>query len=138
MPRKPQFGSIYQPTKSAGVKTSVWWIRYYVNGIQQSESSKSKRYTDAEKLLKERSAEIQTGQYAGPVAEKIKVSYLLDDLIQDFETNGKAVAWVRHVDKHLRPSLVSYALRGSPRITSGDTSTSAEERKSQTVRSTEN
>jgi integrase len=103
MPRKPQFGSIYQPVKKGGVKTAVWWIRYYVNGVQQYESSKSKRYADAEKLLKERQSEIQTGLYAGPVAEKIRVSTLLDDLIQDFETNGKSVEWVRHVDKHLRP-----------------------------------
>ncbi len=66
MPRKPQFGSIYQPVKSGGVKTAVWWIRYYVDGVQQYESSKSKRYTDAEKLLRERLAEIETGQYAGP------------------------------------------------------------------------
>jgi integrase len=103
MPRKPQFGSIYQPVKKGGVKTAVWWIRYYVNGVQQHESSKSKRYADAEKLLKERQSEIQTGLYAGPTAEKIKVSALLDDLIHDFETNGKSVEWVKHVDKHLRP-----------------------------------
>src|SRR5580698_8410700 len=99
MPRKPQFGSIYQPVKKGGVKTAVWWIRYYVNGVQQHESSKSKRYADAEKLLKERQSEIQTGLYAGPTAEKIKVSALLDDLIHDFETNGKSVEWVKHVDK---------------------------------------
>jgi integrase len=103
MSRKPQFGSIYQPVKKGGVKTSVWWIRYYVDGVQQYESSKSRRYTDAEALLKQRLVEIQTGAYAGPVAEKIKISELLDDLIQDFEMNAKSVEWVRHVDKHLRP-----------------------------------
>ncbi len=103
MPRKPQFGSIYQPVKKGGVKTAVWWIRYYVNGVQRYESSKSRRYTDAENLLKQRQAEIQTGEYAGPVAEKIKIAELLDDLIEDFETNGKSVEWVKHVDKHLRP-----------------------------------
>src|SRR5665213_4235147 len=103
MPRKPQFGSIYQPVKSGGVKTAVWWIRYYVNGVQQYESSKSKRYADAERLLKERQAEIQTGLYAGPVAEKIQIAELLDELIEDFEINNKSVEWVRHVDKHLRP-----------------------------------
>ena len=53
--------------------------------------------------MRQRLQEIDTGTYAGPVAERITVADLLDDLIADFELNAKSVEWVRYVDGHLRP-----------------------------------
>ena len=45
----------------------------------------------------------ETGVYAGPAAERVKVTELLDELIEDFENNDKSVTWVRYVVGHLRP-----------------------------------
>ncbi len=82
---------------------SFWWIRFYSNGKQIHESSKSRKYSAAQDLLKQRIVEMDSGQYAGPTAEKIKVATLLDGLIAVYETNDKSVNWVRDVDKRLRP-----------------------------------
>ena len=90
MPRKPQFGRIYHPKKKrpdgARVEIRTWWVAYYVNGSQTRESSKSQKYKDAENLLRRRIAELETGVYAGPAAERVKVTELLDELIEDSRT----------------------------------------------------
>jgi integrase len=44
------------------------------------------------------------GGVAGAVrSEKVTVAALLDELLADYEVNGKSVEWARYVDKHLRP-----------------------------------
>ena len=95
--------ALRRPSQTVRVETKVLWIEYYADGRQQRESSKSRRYKDAEALLRQRLAEIETGAYAGPLAERVLVAALLDDLIADFEENEKSVEWVRYVDGHLRP-----------------------------------
>jgi integrase len=107
MPRKPRFGSIYRRKKKrdhgAFVELPTWWIQFRHQGKRVRESSESTRYADAERLLRQRMEEVSTGKYAGPQAERITVAELLDDLITDFEDNGKSVEWLRYVDGHLRP-----------------------------------
>ncbi len=108
MPRKPQFGRIYRRKKRlpdgdlAELKT--WTIEYYVNGKQIRESSKSKRYKDAEALLRKRILEIDTGAYAGPSAQRVLVSELLDDRLKHYQRHyPKSLEWAEIVDGHLRP-----------------------------------
>ena len=57
----------------------------------------------AEHLLRRRLLEIEAGSYAGALAEKLTIGDLLDDLMADFEENGKSVEWMRYVAGHLRP-----------------------------------
>ena len=106
MPRKPRFGRIYQPkvTRPDGTKAEVktWWIAYYDRGHQVRESAKSRKYTDAEALLKKRVAEIETGTFA-PQTKRVTVADLLDAVLLDYETNNKTISWARYVDGHLRP-----------------------------------
>ena len=106
MPRKPQFGRIYKPKKKTPDGTRVeirtWWVDYYHNGGQVRESSKSRRYKDAEALLRQRVAEMENGAYA-PQAKRVTVAMLMDALLVDYETNDKSIAWARHLDGHLRP-----------------------------------
>jgi len=66
------------------------------------ESGGSEKYTDAENLLKQRVAEIHSGRFT-PGAGQIKVSELLDEVLADYEINGKSIGWARIVDGHLRP-----------------------------------
>lgn len=107
MPRKPQFGRIFQRTKRepGGIMITLptWWIAYYVDGAERRESSKSEKYKDAEGLLRQRQAEMHLGSIAPSNAKLAKVSALLDGLIADYELNGKSVEWARDVANHLRP-----------------------------------
>jgi integrase len=106
--RKPQFGRVFK-RKGQGpdgrvVEYGPWWIEHYDgHGKQHRESSHSTRYTDAERLLRKRQAEITSGAFIGHQAEQIRVSDLLDDLLADYEINQKSLAWAKYVDGHLRP-----------------------------------
>ena len=110
MPRRPNFGRIFKPKKKRPdgkrIEIAVWWIEFYHGGRQVRESSKSRKYKDAEGLLRQRLAELQGGNYAGPRAERVTVGELLDDLVADYETNEKSVDWCQHVCKHLRQHFV--------------------------------
>jgi len=97
MSKKPRFGRIYQRTKDG-----VWWIAYYDGRNKEyRESSKSTKYGDAERLLKTRHAQCLAGRILS--TDRTIVAELLDDLLADYETNGKSIKWARYVDLHLRP-----------------------------------
>jgi integrase len=97
MPKKPQFGSIYQ-------RGSVWWIKYYRDGKPFYESSESIKYSDAQRLLAQRRAEIVTGTHLENKARRLLVNDLLDALLRDYKINGKDYDWCERVTrKHLRP-----------------------------------
>src|SRR6185369_14882393 len=104
MTRKPQFGSIFKRRKKQPDGTMIelghWWIKYSVGGQTFRESSKSDRYVDAERLLKTRIGEVVTGAFHGPQIEKTTVACLLDDVLLDYETNGKAVRFARPAIEH--------------------------------------
>lgn len=107
MARRPQFGRIFRRTwkKADGTLTELptFWIEYYQNGKQRRESSHSEKYTDAERLLKRRHAEIVMGKGPRIGLEKVRVEALLDLLLADYEVNGKSLDWAKYVDGHLRP-----------------------------------
>ena len=68
---------------------SVWWISYYHGGKEYRESSQSESESQARKLLKKRLGEIGNGKLVGPIEEKVTFEQLADDLIKDYEVNGK-------------------------------------------------
>jgi len=94
MPSKPRLGSIYQRKKRLAdgsvIELQTWWVKYSKNGQIFRESSGGDKYADAERLLRKRTAEIFGGAFAGPQADRIKVGELLDDLLLDYQVNGKA------------------------------------------------
>ena len=106
MPRKPRFGRIYR-RKYNGQESGPWWVEFYVDHRQIRESSKSTRYSDAERLLRQRVSEIETDLYA-PQAKRVTVATLLNALLLDYETNEKSVSWAKYVDGHLRPFFWSH------------------------------
>ena len=120
MPRKPQFGRVFKPHRKLKdgrrVEIRTWYIEYYANTRQIRESSKSKRYTDAEALLRRRLAEMETGSYVQP--HRITVADLLDNLLYDYANNNKSIGWARYVDGHLRPFLghIKASSIDSPRL----------------------
>lgn len=96
-------GSIFQ-------RGNVWWVRYYRHGKGFSESSGSELKTKATQLLKKRLAEITTGSFVGPAAERVPVADLVSDLISEQKANGnKAVSWTeRRWNLHLKPFFEHY------------------------------
>jgi integrase len=66
----------------------IWWIAYYFNGREVRESSKSASEAVAIKLLKQRLAQIETGQI---VVDEKKLTFekLVEGLVTDYELNDR-------------------------------------------------
>lgn len=77
-------GSVYQRRDS-----NVWWIKYHRNGKPYRESAKTSNQRKAENLLKIRLAEIATGTFLGPQAERVRVTELAEDFLREYRINGR-------------------------------------------------
>jgi len=75
-------GSIY-------LRGKTYWIKYYRAGKPYRESSNSAKETDAKRLLKLREGQIEEGKFPGLRVEKILFDELAEDLITDYQMNGK-------------------------------------------------
>ena len=99
--RRPKgTGCVYQRPDSP-----VWWIKYSRNGKPYRESAKTTNQRKAENVLKTRLAEIATGTFIGPQAERVRVEDLADDFLREYRINGRKslddaqTRW----DLHLKP-----------------------------------
>jgi integrase len=79
-------GSVYRRKGSPN-----WWLKYYHHGKPIRESSGSTKKSEALNLLKEREGRIAQGQPLSLRVERIKVDELLDDVLRDYEANGKSL-----------------------------------------------
>ena len=68
----------------------TWWIKYSNDGQPIRESTGTKRFKAAESFLKNRIKEIEAGIYSGPQADRIRIEELLEDLLINYQVNGKA------------------------------------------------
>lgn len=75
-------GRIYQ-------RGHIWWVRYFSNGREFNESSKSEKRADAKKLLKKRLGEIALHRFAGPKAEKVTFAELIQDFLTDYRIKDR-------------------------------------------------
>ena len=109
--RKPHFGSIYQRKKKlpdgSVITLPTYWIQYSRGGRVYRESTKSDNYAAAERYLKRRQGELVTGRFAGLEPERVLISQLLDDVLEDFRANGKKSlnSVEGGIRLHLRPAL---------------------------------
>jgi integrase len=69
---------------------TTWSIAYSYRGTEIRERVGSRKRADAVRLLKARFAEIQSGKFAGPHAERVTVDELLADLVTTYEAQKKA------------------------------------------------
>jgi len=111
MQRQRGSGSIYLQKGS-----SVFWVKYYRNGKPFRESTHTTEEKAAAQFLKKRLAEITTGSFYGPRAERIKVQELAEDFLRDYRINGRKslddaeAHWKLHLEPffgHLRAVEVS-------------------------------
>ena len=84
-------GSIYLPNdpKNPGQKLQTWWISYYVNGKRKHESSKSRKKSDAQALLKRRMGEHALGLEMGDEAKRLTFEDLEAGFRRSYENNGR-------------------------------------------------
>jgi integrase len=84
MPRPRGTGSIYHQKGSA-----VWWVKYYRNGKPYRESTHTPNEGKALKFLQQRLAEVTTGNFCGPHAERVRIEELAEDLLRDYRINAR-------------------------------------------------
>jgi integrase len=67
----------------------IWWVRYYRNGQEFNESSRSEKEAEAKRLLKKRQGEITLGRFTSPKADKVLFSELIEDFLTDYRIRGR-------------------------------------------------
>jgi hypothetical protein len=83
--RRPKgTGCVYQRPDSP-----VWWVKYSRYGKPYRESAKTDNRRKAETYLKNRLAEIATGTFVGPQAERVRVEELAEDFLREYRINGR-------------------------------------------------
>ena len=83
--RRPRgTGRIYQQKGS-----TVWWIKFYRNGVAYRESTGTSDKRKATRALNLRLAEVATGRFIGPAAERTTIVELSEDFFRDYRINGK-------------------------------------------------
>jgi integrase len=68
---------------------TVWWLKYSRCGRSYRESTHSSDKRKAEKMLKVRLAEITSGTFVGPQAERVRIQELAEDLLREYRINGR-------------------------------------------------
>jgi len=81
-------GSVYR-------RGNVWWLKFYRHGKPHRESSGSKKKSAAVALLREREGRIVQGLPLSLRVERITVDEILDDVISDYEANGRPTERVK-------------------------------------------
>lgn len=91
-------GMVYQ-------RGSIFWIKYYRNGIPMRETSKSDKEGVAKKLLRSRLGDIERGVPITPQTNRCTVGELLADVLNDYTVNGKrSLETVRYyIEGNVRP-----------------------------------
>jgi integrase len=87
------------------VRGKTYWIKFYRNGKQYFESSRSTKEGVAKNLLRVREGHIAEGKFSGLRVERVRFEAIAEDFIKDYQINGKkslprAERSVRQLQKH--------------------------------------
>src|SRR5262245_32294863 len=109
----------------------VWFVRYYRDGRQYEQSTKSEKKGDAIRLLRLLEGDIERGVAVTPRIGKLRFSEAATDLVNDYRVNGKRSIdeLQRRIDKHLGPY---FAHRRMASITTADVRAYIAKRQSET------
>jgi integrase len=83
----------------------TWWIKYYQGGRAVRESTGTAKETVARRILRSREGDVEKGIPIVPQMGKILFDDAADDLLNDYQTNGKKTYdhAKRRIDLHLKP-----------------------------------
>jgi integrase len=96
-------GSIYR-------RGNTYWIKYYRNGKPYRESTKSKKESDARRLLKKREGDIANGKLPGIYFDKVLFDELAEDMLLDYRINGKNIKRGKQSIAHLKSTFEGYRI----------------------------
>ena len=84
-------GSVYlkDDPNNPGQKLQTWWISYYIDGKRKRESSKSRKKSDAQALLKRRMGEHALGLELGDEAKRLTFEDLEAGFRRSYENSGR-------------------------------------------------
>ncbi len=82
-------GSLYRPKLKSGKPSTIWWVKYYVNGRPVRESTGTDRETEARRFLKEREGRAASGQPILPRADRVRYEEVAQDLRTHYEATGE-------------------------------------------------
>jgi integrase len=83
----------------------TYWVKYYRNGKPYYESSKSKKETDAKRLLKRREGETSQGKLPGVYFDRVRFDELAEDFLSDYRINGKDITRAELNVDHLKSAF---------------------------------
>ena len=105
-------GSLFRPKyaddKTGEVRESaVWWMRWCVYGQARRESTKTRDYAEAKRLLKIREGQAASGLAMPKSAGRVPFAELAADVINDYRKNElRSIRDLRiRLDKHILPRL---------------------------------
>ena len=81
----------------------IWWVKIHVGGRPVYKSSKSTRHGDAVKLRDQLLAKKSRGEISGGSPDRVKISELLDDVLQSDIADSTRYIWKLVVEKNIRP-----------------------------------
>src|SRR5260370_32475261 len=87
-------GTVYQPTyadKQTGERkaSAIWWLKFYISGKPERESSGETSRAKAIDKLKARLGELGTGDFIGVAAKRTTLEDLAGMLRDDYRINGR-------------------------------------------------
>src|SRR5262245_43936111 len=95
-------GHLYRRVLRSGERCAVWSCKYYVNGEVRRESTGATRKSDAERFLRGRLAQVDSGAAILPKADRILYDAIAADLLTYYQTTGRRdVQEARQRLKHL-------------------------------------
>src|SRR2546422_7775009 len=97
-------GSLYRPKLKSGKPSTIWWVKYYVNGRRVGESRGVEREPAPRRFLREREGRVAIGQPILPRADRIRYEEIAADLKRHYEATGtrdlkEYARRVKHLDR---------------------------------------
>jgi len=109
MPKKIPTGRVYQRTyrdrQGKKQKTSTWYLKYYAHGKPKDVSSGTSDYEEALAMLRQKMAEAAQQPEYTQHPERVRMSQLLDMLLEDYRMQGRHSTYDVEckIKKRLRP-----------------------------------
>jgi integrase len=109
------YSEVLSPTPGKGGKMAqghvyrrgrIWWIKYYRNGKPFYESSKSRKKSIANELLKKRNGEVAEGRVPGIYFEKATFEDLVKLLEADYKLKGQKRNRTGNLEKYFKSMRV--------------------------------
>lgn len=110
--RRPRgTGHLYRP-KTGGREQVVWWMAYYASGKLVRESTRTTVKTDAEKLLRTRTAALDRGEAADPATLRTTLADVAELVTTDYKNNDRrslreVTRAFGHLHRHFGASLLA-------------------------------